>query len=377
MAAKLGMAAGRGLPVATAVTRRTAAAVALAGCGSIALPGSNGAQQQAVLHGTPKQALLAAMSSTRHQSYDFTLEATMSGLGGAAAALGSSLGADATGTFSAPQDAIRMQEAVTSGSAQGILGSLTSGGKSPSNVKTTILLFLKTGSAYVSVQGLGTALPKPWIKENLGAFSGLSDSDPSSYLNSVAPYVVSTKTVGRAVIDGTQTTELAVTENARAMIEKALGSGLGSQIDSLMGGSTGGNSMAPEVVSWIKSAFQALPPSLVLHVWIDSQDRLRQVQMSLPLGPFFQSLFSHLFSAIGNSGGDGISGSTGVSGLQPIVHSFENMSMSMTMTLSRYGIAAHITPPPAGEVESASSVSSSATQQAAGSAGSAGSATSG
>lgn len=341
----------------TAAVAAAAVALMATGCGNIVLTiGGNGAGSPVALQGSLRHELLGAIGTVAHQSYDFTMNSSMSGMSGAMQSqLGSSFGVDATGEYSASQDAMRMTESVSA--LSGLLGS-TGGGSSSPGASATVLVFLKSAEMYISMQGIpGANLPPgvKWVEVNNGLLSSLSRADPADYLNAVAPFVESVKTVGPAVVDGVQTTELAVTENLREMTAKLYGSTLPG-LEKLLGSSLP-SSVASMLGPLMRTAVNALPATVVDQVWLDAQGRLRRLQVSMPVGQILESVVSQLFATVGSIGGSsGALGSSGQAALQQIAQMFANMTMTMEMTLSGYGTTVDIARPPASEVQSLSSI---------------------
>lgn len=312
------------------------AVAAACGTGTVAKQGGASAP-------SPRAAVLASLQHVQGTSYHFTMHLSMTGLGSAGGALNDAF--TETGAYSAGQRAL---DATISSSQL----------KSNAGEAFRAIFFLRSNTAYISlaaggkwyeISGAGTGLA------GFGSLIGSFDSDsPLGYLGTVNGAVTGVRPVGTKTVDGVTTTEYAVSENLRSVLDKLLSSGAAAQIAKSFGAKSAGAAAFSKALT---AALKALPPDLTFQVYLDAAGHLRRLSISIPLGPMFTAIFS------------------GVSGVPAgeasmLKGMFANVQEALTMDLTDYGAAVHVTAPPASQVvhgappaaSGSSSVSSSASQ---------------
>jgi hypothetical protein len=324
----------------------TSLAVVLAACGTSTL-GSQGASQQQ--RPAARATVLASIAAVKTASYRFTLQLAMSGLGQALSSMGSAPGStppasdlsiNGSGEFSASQDAIEMT----------IGGAMTSLVGVPGAALQEIV-FTRTGVIYVRLPASPGASVK-WFEVSAGSGSeaaaitsllkSLGSVSPSSYLSTFGQAITSVRAIGTANVEGTSTTEYAVTENLRSVMDKMMSNGLVGNLGSALSGRSGLG--VQKFTQTFEAALNAMPATLTIDIYLDGAGHLRRLSVTIPLG----AMFAALFSGLGSSGA-GIS-SVSQSEMATIQRAFSLVSESFTMDLTSYAGDIHISAPPASEV---------------------------
>lgn len=271
---------------------------------------------------TPRAAVLASMQQVQATSYRFTMQLTMTGFGPAMGSEGSAYSFGERGAYSAGQRALEATVTIP-------LPKSSSGGHPIREV-----VFLRTGTAYVSTAA-GRWYELTGANGGFGSLLGsLNGESPSGYVGTMSAAVTGASRVGTATVDGVTTTEYAVTENLRTVLDKLLSGGFAGQIAKSFG--VGSAAAGRSFSQGLAAALKAMPPDITFHVYLDSAGHLRRFTLSLPVGPVFTAVFSGL----------------GLESAETTLlkSAFEHVQEQVTMDLSGWGVPVRVTPPPASEV---------------------------
>lgn len=341
-------------PRLRAAAAGAAACLLLAACGSATVGGTGTATRL----GTGEAAVLAAVKSTSTSSYRFSASVTVAGLsGGGLSALGSlasgGSGDETTmaGEFSAPQHAVEISLSLGAGTSAGA-----------QSIEEIALL--ASGDVYLRMSLGG---PAKWyevsgsselgeVESALSQFGG----SPQAYLANIAPGIVSVQVAGHPTLGGVATTEYLVTENARELVRKLLSGTLGDDLSQLLTGSSSVPAKDAKTLQQLRTAltdaFDALPATLALQLWVDGAGHPRQVEMSIPIGKLMAAMFTAVVKAI-PAISEGITGASGSSGaglsqaLSSIAAEVAGASETLQMGFSGFGGDIRIAVPPASQVQ--------------------------
>jgi hypothetical protein len=319
----------------------TSLALILAACGTATI-GSQGASHQ---QRSASATVLASMSAVKTSSYHFVMQVDMRGFGQALSSMGSTaipddLSTNGSGEFSGAQDAIEVS----------VGGSMMSLMSNKSAAQMQEIVFLSTGVVYLELPAsLGGS--SKWVEVSSGKgssggeigslLSSLSSASPIGYLSAFDQDITSVRAIGTAQVDGTSTTEYALVENLRSIMDGMSSSGVVGALGNLLSGGSG--VAGQQYTQDLDAALRAMPPTITIDAYLDGAAHLRRLSLTMPLGAMFTALMSHLASSEA-----GVSGPS-QSQIAAIEKAFSHLSESFTMDLT-YAGAIHISAPSASEI---------------------------